>query len=216
MPTRSSRQVQPEASLIVIIGAPGDVESMQKVLADLPADFLAPVICLQQINPDRSSVLVDALQTHTALAVRWAYSGVRLDQGVLVCPTESYPFVHPDRTLSILPALSRPAWPAAVACLLVSTASAFNQQAIVVMLSGQENIDSSGLHTINDRHGIVILQATHATETADLGNVSACADFIVTLDEIAPMLTKLVTEQYAPAIPGGQRSNCELLARLTL
>lgn len=214
MATQFSCPVKPEASVIAIIGSIGDTKAMRKVLSDLPADFPAPVICLQHLNPERSSVLVDTLQKQIPLAVRWAYSGVRLEQGVYVCPAVSYPVVHPDRTLSILPALSRPAWPAAADCLLVSTASAFAQRAIVVVLSGLEEIGSSSLHTINDRHGIVIVQDPAPAGTAASAVTPDCADFVVTLDEIAPILIKLVMERCVPAPSGNQQSNCELLAKL--
>src|SRR5438045_7063161 len=71
-------------SQLVAIGASaGGIEALTVALATLPANFGAPIVIAQHLDPARASHLGDVLQRHSPLPVRTVIDESRMDAGVV-------------------------------------------------------------------------------------------------------------------------------------
>src|SRR3954447_14750480 len=99
-----SRDMGPIAPpAIALVSSAGGLDGLKRVLAPLPEDFPAPIIALQHLDPNRRSELDDILARQTAMEVRRATNGARLDPGtVYVIPEQRHLLVTPDRATILI------------------------------------------------------------------------------------------------------------------
>ena len=87
--------------LVVIGSSAGGIEALRTVLSGLPADFPAPVIVAQHLDPDRPSRLADVLSRSTTLSVRTIAGREPLQGGtVFLIPPDCHVDVM-DRAVSV-------------------------------------------------------------------------------------------------------------------
>src|SRR3989440_3555411 len=75
---------QAEPSPLVVVGASaGGIEALSTLVSSLPADFPAPLVIAQHLDPSRPSILADILARHTTLPVRLVTDHTPLQGGVV-------------------------------------------------------------------------------------------------------------------------------------
>jgi two-component system, chemotaxis family, protein-glutamate methylesterase/glutaminase len=187
----------PEAFEIVALAASaGGLRALSEVLGSLPEDFPAALAVVQHLDPRHRSLMAEILGRRTPLRVQQAREGDVLAPGrAYIAPPDRHLLVNPDGTLSLtrteLVHFVRPS----ADLLFESTAAAYRERAIAVVLSGSGTDGAMGLKAIKKMGGTVIVQDQ---ATADFTGMPAAAaqtglaDFVLQLEEIAPALQTLV------------------------
>ena len=181
--------------VVALAASAGGLNALTHVLAALPGDFPAALVVVQHLDPRHRSLMADILSRRTALPVTEASEGDELRPGrAYIAPPNRHLLVNPDRTLSLtqtqLVHFVRPS----ADLLFESTAASFKERAIAVVLSGSGSDGAMGVRAIKKMGGTVIVQDAKNAEFAGMpeaAQATGIADFVLTLDEIAPALQKL-------------------------
>jgi two-component system, chemotaxis family, protein-glutamate methylesterase/glutaminase len=180
-------------ALVVIAASAGGLDALGRVLASLPADFPAAIVVVQHRSEQCPDVLPMLLNERTALRVRHAVDGDVLAAGtVYVCPPGMHVLAEHALRLVHGPRLNHVRPSADV--MLRSTAHAYGERAVGVVLSGMGSDAAIGSLSILDAGGSVIAQAPATCAHADMPNAAlACGDVAsVPVDEIGAVLRRLL------------------------
>jgi two-component system, chemotaxis family, protein-glutamate methylesterase/glutaminase len=182
--------------IVGLAASAGGLKALTDVLAALPVDFPAALVVLQHLDPRHRSLMAEILGKRTALPVKEAAEGDRLEPGrAYVAPPNRHLLVNSDRTLSLtqteLVHFVRPS----ADLLFESIAASYRERAIAVVLSGSGKDGAMGVKAIKKMGGTVIVQDEQTSEffgmpaaAQQTGNV----DFVLPLHEIAGALQTLV------------------------
>jgi len=181
--------------VVAFAASAGGLNALTHILAALPADFPAALVVVQHLDPRHRSLMADILNRRTALPVKEAVDGDELRPGrAYVAPPNRHLLVNPDRSISLtqtqLVHFVRPS----ADLLFESTAASFKERAIAVVLSGSGSDGAMGVQAIKKMGGTVIVQDAKNAEFAGMpeaAQATGMADFVLSLDEIAPALQKL-------------------------
>jgi two-component system CheB/CheR fusion protein len=189
----ASSAISAEAQLVVIGSSAGGIEALSRVVASLPADFPAPIVIAQHLDPRRPSHLHEILARRATLPVRVVEEREALEDGVIfVVPSNRMVEIsHGDMRL-------RAAKPGAVApsidVLFESAARVFGPGLIAVILTGSGSDGSSGAWHVKQAGGAVVIENPATAMFPSMPNsippslVDATAD----LDEIGAVLCELL------------------------
>jgi two-component system chemotaxis response regulator CheB len=188
----------PGFEIVALAASAGGLKALSELLAALPADFEAPLVVVQHLDPRHRSLMADILSRRTQLQVRQAAEGDRLSPGaVFVAPPDRHLLVNPDGSLSLtrteLVHFSRPS----ADLLFESVAASYRERAIGVILSGSGSDGAMGVQAIKKTGGTLIVQDPASAEFAGMPEAArktGLADFVLPLDEIAGALRTLVGE----------------------
>ena len=201
MPSKQPKPVQvPRRPLptrngfaIVGIGASaGGLDACTKLISSLPAKSGMAFILVQHLDPHHESLMVELLQSHTAMAV------VQAADGMMIAPDHFY-VIPPGAYLSVRKGrlhLSSPTAPHGARLpfdfLLQSMATELKARAIGVILSGTGADGSIGLSAVREAGGFVIAQDPADAEYDGMPNAAIAAgavDLILPTAKIAEALT---------------------------
>lgn len=193
----------PEAlrDLVVIGASAGGVETLRRVVADLPADLPAAVCVVVHIAPASPSALAHILSRAGPLPCQTAEDGEPLRPGIiLVAPPDRHLEIEDGRVrLTVGPRENghRPA----VDALFRSAAAAFDGRVLGVVLSGTRDDGTAGLAAIKSAGGNAIVQDPHEALYAGmpahaLANVSV--DAVVRSDLVASTVAAMVKGHELP------------------
>jgi two-component system chemotaxis response regulator CheB len=173
------------------------VETLRRVVADLPADLPAAVCIVLHIAPDSPSMLADILARAGPLPARPAHDGEALHNGeILVAPPDRHLMVEDSHVhLSVGPRENghRPA----VDVLFRSAAEARRARVIGVVLSGTRGDGAVGLAAVKHSGGAAIVQ--DPTEALYAG-MPATALAHVAVDAVVP--SELVADTIVAMVKG--------------
>ncbi|TMH25723.1 MAG: chemotaxis protein CheB [Betaproteobacteria bacterium] len=181
--------------VVALAASAGGLNALTHVLAALPRDFAAALAVVQHLDPRHRSLMAEILSRRTALPVKEAAEGDELRPGqAYLAPPNRHLLVNPDRTLSLtqteLVHFVRPS----ADLLFESAAASFKERAIAVVLSGSGHDGAMGVKAIKKMGGTVIVQDARNAEFPGMPEAALAtglADFVLSLDEIAPALQKL-------------------------
>jgi two-component system chemotaxis response regulator CheB len=186
----------PAFDIVAIAASAGGLKAITEVLAGLPADFPAALVVVQHLDPRHRSLMAEILSRRTALRVKEAAHGDRLEAGTaFIAPPAHHLLVDPDRTLALtkteLVHFVRPS----ADLLFESVAGSHRERAIAVVLSGSGLDGAMGVRAIKKTGGTVIVQEPSSSEfrgMPDAAEHTQQADFILPLGEIAGAIISLV------------------------
>lgn len=183
--------------VVGLAASAGGLAALTEVLSALPADFGAPVLVLQHLQPGHRSWLSEILDRRVALPVEQVQGGERLEAGrVYVAPPGLHLLVTPDGLLS-LSDLARVRFVRPSADLLfASLAEAWGKGAIAVVLSGTGRDGADGVRAIKDHGGTVIAQDEESAEFFGMPGAAfrtGVVDRVLPLEGIASALLELVS-----------------------
>jgi len=190
------------ADRIIAIGASaGGVETLKRVVSDLPENLAAAVLIVLHLPPFTTSYLPEILDHAGPLPARQAESGAPLESGrIYVAPPDHHLLVEHDRIqLSRGPRenRNRPSIDT-----LFRSVSAYGDRAIGVVLSGTLDDGTVGLWEIKRRGGIAVVQDPSDALFPDMPRNAIAhvkVDFIVKLEQLGALLGTLA-EQPGEAI----------------
>lgn len=181
--------------IVAMASSAGGLNALGQVLSELPAEFV-PVVVVQHLDPRHRSFMAEILGRRTALEVRQAQEGDRVEGGVVyIAPPDRHLLVNADGNLSLtrteLVHFVRPS----ADLLFESVAASYRERAIAVVLTGSGSDGEMGVRAVKKMGGLVIAQDRSSSEffgmpgaAIDTGSV----DIILPLNEIASTLVGLV------------------------
>jgi two-component system chemotaxis response regulator CheB len=194
----NSKPEFPQAAfdVVAMAASAGGLKAVMRILSALPADFPAPIVIVQHLDPRHRSLMADILSRHTPLSVTEAAEGHRLCAGkVFIAPPDRHLLVVSGGTVTLsqseLVHFVRPS----ADLLFESVAASFKDRAIAVVLTGTGSDGIMGVQAIHKMGGTVIAQDPDEAEFSGMPNAAistGSVDFILPLNEIAPALIALV------------------------
>lgn len=183
--------------VVAIASSAGGLRALTAVIGKLPAEFPVPVLVVQHLDRRHETVIADILARRAALKVKLA------DHGELAAPGVVY-FARPDRhllveedgrlalTLSELVHFVRPS----ADLLFESVAGSYGARAIACVLTGSGSDGAMGCSAVKARGGTVLVQDPAEAEFSGMPEAAVATgavDFILGIDEIAPVIIGLVS-----------------------
>jgi two-component system CheB/CheR fusion protein len=187
--------------LVVVGSSAGGIEALSVLVGSLTADFPAPVVLAQHLDPSRTSNLDSILRRHTSLPVELVQTSSHLEKGrIYVVPAnrmvsiqDSYVKVQEDKLQRSRP---RPS----VDLLLSSAAAAYGERLIAVILTGSGSDGAIGAVDVKNAGGTVIVQdpQTARYPSMPLALPPTAVDFEVDIENIGALLYDLLTGVVLP------------------
>ena len=204
----------PAPQLVVVGASAGGIEALSVLVATLPADFSAPVVVAQHLDPARPSHLGEILGRRGPLPVRTVGGREPLASGVVYV-------VPADRDVEVaagaVRVLADGAGPTpSIDRLLRSAAAAYGEGLIAVVLTGAGADGAAGAHDVRRAGGTVVVQdpATARFPAMPRSLAPATVDFTVELAAIGPLLHELLSGPRRVALPAEDGRLRALLAQL--
>jgi two-component system chemotaxis response regulator CheB len=184
--------------VIAMAASVGGLKALSVILGGLPGDFPAAIAIVMHLAPDHKSLLAEILSRRVHLVVKEAHTGDRLCPAcAFIAPPNHHLLVAKDGRLKLSSAVAEKihfARPSAEP-LFASVARVYKNHAIAVVLTGGDGDGSLGVQIIKQQGGRVIAQDRPTLENFSMPETSiktGDVDYILPLDEIAPMLIALV------------------------
>jgi two-component system chemotaxis response regulator CheB len=182
--------------IVAIASSAGGITALARLLGALPGDLPVPVLLVQHLDPRHDTVIAEVLGRRTRLDVRLAEDGEGVAPGVVhVAPPNFHLLLGPDGTLALssteLVHFVRPS----ADLLFESVAGSYGDRAIACVLTGTGSDAAMGVTAIRSRGGTVIVEDPGTAEFSGMPRAAVetgDVDFILPLDEIAPVIVGLV------------------------
>jgi two-component system chemotaxis response regulator CheB len=182
--------------IVAIAASAGGLRAISALLEFMPAEFPIPLAIVQHLDPHHRSLMAQILARRTKLQVAQAEDGVLLRAGfVYVAPPDRHFLVNADMTATLtrteLVHFVRPS----ADLLFESVAAAFRQRAMVVVASGTGRDGSMGVQAVKKMGGTVIVEDPATAEFGGMPEAAVhteCADWIIPLEQIGPVIQRLV------------------------
>lgn len=179
--------------LVIVGSSAGGIEALSRLVATLPADFPAPIIIAQHLDPNHISHLGDILARRTSLTVRTIAGSEPITPGtVFVVPPDRHVSVtdHHVRLLDNDPTRPKPS----IDLLFESAAPIFGEFLLAVILTGSGSDGADGARAVKDAGGTVIIQnpETAAYPSMPRSLAPSVVDVVADIDRIGPLLADLV------------------------
>jgi two-component system CheB/CheR fusion protein len=184
----------PGAQLVVIGSSAGGIEALSRVVASLPADFPAPIVIAQHLDPRRQSHLADILGRHSSLPIRVVDEPTTaLEAGVVFVVPSNRLVELVDGVLRVRPA-KRGLIAPSIDLLLTSAARSFGERLIAVILTGTGSDGSAGAWDVKQAGGTVVIENPATAMFPSMpGSVSpSLVDARADLDAIGDVVTGLL------------------------
>lgn len=201
--------------LVVVGSSAGGIEALSTLLSTLPADFAAPIVIAQHLDPSRPSRLAEILARHSALPVRTVVDHEALQGGtVFVVPSNQHVEIT-DHTVSLRPGARGGPRPS-IDRLFSSAAEAFGEHLIAVVLSGTGSDGASGARLVHEAGGTVLIQNPETASFPGMPRSLApvTVDIVAELQSIGPTLQRLLDGTQARAGAEDQRTLQALLGHV--
>lgn len=182
-----------DSQLVVIGSSAGGIEALSRVVASLPADFPAPIVIAQHLDPRRPSHLGEILSRQATLPIKVVDEAAVLENGVIFVVPSNRLVEIVDGELRL-----RPAKPGSVApsvdLLLETAAAAFGPGLTAVILTGSGSDGSAGAWHVKKAGGAVVIEnpATAMFPSMPRSISPSLVDASVDLDSIGHTLRDLL------------------------
>jgi two-component system, chemotaxis family, protein-glutamate methylesterase/glutaminase len=185
--------------IVVSAGSAGGLAPLCAFLANLPASFPAPVVVVQHRARNQPELLPKILARITPLHVKLAEHGEALVPGtVYVARPDLHTVVGTDGTLSLVDGTRIKHVLSSANPLFSSAAKCCGSRTIAIVLSGAGSDGTDGVQEVKKFGGTVVVQDREsAVQYGMPGSAiqSGAADYVLPVDEIAPLLVRLVAEE---------------------
>jgi two-component system CheB/CheR fusion protein len=181
---------------VVAVGASaGGLEALTQLLGALPKDTGMAFLILQHHDPKHESALHELLERATAMPVRDAATGTRLEPNHVYVVSSNAELVGDTFDVSTKSVSTR----MPIDVLFRSVAEQFKTRAIGVVLSGTLSDGALGLRAIKAEDGITFAQSEESAKFADMPRAAIAAgsvDVVASPKGIAQELARMGTHPY--------------------
>ena len=186
-------------SLVVVGSSAGGIEALSILVGGLHADFPAPVVLAQHLDPTRPSQLGQILERKSKLPVVMVGEDTPLENGkVYVVPSNQHVVIR-DGHVGFQPHHDDRPRPS-VDLLLSSAAKVYGERLIAVVLTGSGSDGASGAVDVKDQGGVVVIQnpKTAAHPSMPLALPPTAVDHVADIGQIGGLLQDLLTGASLP------------------
>lgn len=183
-----------DATLVVVGSSAGGVEALSTLVATLPADFPAPLVIAQHLDPHRPSHLGEILARQTTLPVHTLIDNEPLTPGTIyVVPSNRHVEITDHHLTLIEDGSGRPK--PSINLLFSTAAQVFGEGSIAVVLSGTGSDGTAGALDVKRAGGLVIIQDPTTARYPGMPRSLAApnVDFVAPISQIGPLLHDLLT-----------------------
>jgi two-component system chemotaxis response regulator CheB len=192
----SSPPLPPRPRIVAVGASTGGPQALRIILAQLPADFPAAILCVQHISEGFLAGLVEWLATQCALSVKIAQSGEQPCPGTIYFPQEGT-HLEIDKSGRLVCSHKAPVdgHRPSVTATFKAVAEYCGDAAIGVLLTGMGSDGAQGMQEIFEAGGITIAQNEETSvvfgmpmQAIALGAVK----YVLPVQKIAFMLPELL------------------------
>jgi two-component system chemotaxis response regulator CheB len=189
--------------LVVVGASAGGVAALLELARGLPAGFASPVCVVQHVGPNPSMLpeLMSARGPHPAVHAR---DRQLLTPGVIhIAPPDHHMLVE-GRYLRLVRGPRENHTRPAIDPLFRSAALAWGPRVVGVVLTGLMDDGTAGLQAIKQRGGLAVVQDPSTAEEPSMpasAMASVDVDYCVDVQEIGPLLARLVQRAPGPEAP---------------
>jgi two-component system CheB/CheR fusion protein len=193
----------PASAHLVVLGASaGGIEVLSTLVATLPADFPAPLVIAQHLDPTRPSHLGEILARQTVLPIHSVTSREPLAPRTIYLAPPNCHLLITQGTIEAVeegPGRSKPS----IDLALSSAAAAYGEQLIAVILSGTGSDGAAGARLVKQGGGTVLIQdpSTAAYPGMALALAPSTVDIVATPERLGPVLSNLLSGVAVPTQP---------------
>ena len=183
---------QPSA-LVVIGSSAGGIEVLSTLVSTLPADFPAPIVIAQHIDPKRPSHLAEILARRSRLPITTILDDEKLEPGhVYVVPADRHVEIRDGHLSLRTDRQSRPV--PSINLLFRSAAQAYADGLIAVILTGTGSDGAAGAVEVKSAGGTVVIQnpATAPYPSMPRSLPPGIVDFIANAEDMGNLLSELL------------------------
>jgi two-component system chemotaxis response regulator CheB len=182
--------------LVTMAASAGGVRALERVLAELPDDFPAPIAIVQHRSGKDPNLMARVLSRHTPLVVKIAEEGDELHPGtVYLAPPQWHLVVGPGGRFALADGRRIRHVLSSANPLFESAARELDGRVIAVVLTGYGRDATDGVQAVKLSGGTVLAQDEASAERFDMPRSAietGCVDRIVPLPQIATELKRLV------------------------
>jgi two-component system chemotaxis response regulator CheB len=187
---------------IIVIGTSvGGVDALQRLIGSLPANLPSSVFVVMHTAPQEPGLLPEILRKTSALPVRHGVEGEKIVHGrVYVSPPDLHLMVNGAR-IRVARGPKENFHRPAVDALFRTAAESYGPRVVGVVLTGNLDDGTAGLHAIKSLGGVAIVQdpqeaVAPSMPQSALRNVKV--DHCLPLAKIGPLLVRLATTRDIP------------------
>jgi two-component system, chemotaxis family, protein-glutamate methylesterase/glutaminase len=186
----------PRPRLVAIGASTGGPQALKTILAQLPADFPAPILCVQHISDGFLGGLVNWLATCCALPMKIAQSGELPLAGTVYFPQEGT-HLEIDKGGKLSPSYKPPVdgHRPSVTVTLQSVAEYCCDGAIGILLTGMGSDGAKGMQEIFEAGGITIAQNEESSTVFGMPKQAialGAVKYVLPVNKIGFMLQELL------------------------
>lgn len=207
----------PEARTLVVTGSSaGGIEALSTIVSSLSADFQAPIVVAQHLDPNFHSRLGEILRGRTSLAVKLVESHEKLEPGTVYVVPSGHDVEIEDGEVAVKPGGPKRRIKPSVDRLFRSAAKTYGERLIAVILSGMGTDGVAGAREVKERGGTVVIQEPSSAEypSMPLALPPTLVDFTRKLDAIGPLIEELVSRPMIGGEENGEHALRALLVRV--
>src|SRR5260370_6301409 len=198
---------------LVIVGCPaGGIEALATLVETLRADFPAPLVIAQHVDPLRPSHLGEILGRHTVMPIHFVTAGEPLSPGTIyLAPPNCHLLITQG---AIEPTEEGPGWSKPSIDLALSSAAAvYREKLIAVILSGTGSDGAAGARLVKKGGGTVVIQdpSTAAFPGMPLALAPTTVDIVAPPQRMGSLLSQLLAGVAGPSPSAGQHTPEDLL-----
>ena len=184
---------------IIVVGASaGGIEALRVLVSGLPDDLPAAIFVVLHTSPESPGMLAEILARVGTLPAVNAQDGARIEHGrIYVAPPDRHLLIEP-RVLRVTRGPKENRFRPAVDPLFRSAAQTYGPRVIGVILTGYLDDGTAGLWTIKQLGGTTIVQDPDEALVPFMPQNALAhvkVDYCLLLEEIAPLLVRLTTEE---------------------
>jgi two-component system, chemotaxis family, CheB/CheR fusion protein len=175
--------------LVVVGSSAGGIEALSVLVSTLPANFLAPIVLAQHLDPNRPSNLALILERRTSLPIVVVSEHTPLEAGkIYVVPSNRHVRIRDGHVELEADHGERPR--PSVDLLLSSAAKVYGERLIAVILTGSGSDGAASAVDVKNAGGTVIIQNPQTAHypSMPLALPPTGVDHVAELEQIGPLI----------------------------
>lgn len=185
----------------------GGMHALKVLLSALPASFPLPIAIVQHIQEHSDGYLSEYLNRACSMSVKEADDKETLQPGTAyLAPAGYHLLIEPDKSFSLSVDEKVHYCRPSIDVLFESAADVYGKSLMGIILTGANTDGSHGLKCVKQKGGITIVQNPETAEASYMPKAAIEAvapDYILNLEQIAPLMTKLCKgESYGTGTKG--------------
>ncbi|MFN2449034.1 MAG: CheR family methyltransferase [Candidatus Baltobacteraceae bacterium] len=189
-----------EQSVFIIGASAGGIDALERLTAALPADFAAPIVIAQHLDPAHPSRLQQILKSLTPLNVVQIAGTANLEKATIYVVPSGHHVEIADGSVALSSKMRRARPQPSIDLLMQTAAESYGERVIGVILSGTGTDGVAGVRAVKEAGGTVVVQdpATAAYPALPLAIPPSYVDLVSPLDGMASLLASIAGQQETP------------------